>query len=99
MASPQSNGLSQVGEAERCGRRARENGAHTISAMSAHDPRSEGAHAYVCYSRVLDGRGRIANRVDLLVGARTQKGIDEHLVALIDREASILCQRRHHKGP
>ena len=54
MVSPQSNGLSQVGEAERFGRRASENGAQTISAMSAHDPSREGAHAHVRYSRVLD---------------------------------------------
>src|SRR5579871_2784855 len=43
MVSPQSNGLSQVGEAERCGRLAREHGTHTISAMSTHDSSSEGA--------------------------------------------------------
>src|SRR6266566_1235468 len=66
--------------------------------MSAHDPRSEGAHAHARYSRVLDWRGRVANRVDLLVGDRTQKGIDEHLVALIDREASVSWQRRYHKA-
>src|SRR6266550_9334961 len=78
IVSPQSNGLSQVGEAERCGRRARENGAQTISAMSAHDPRSVGAHAHVWYSWILDGRGRVANCVDLGVGDRTQKGIDEN---------------------
>src|SRR2546428_11972101 len=55
MVSPQSNGLSQVGEAERFGRLARENGTQTISTMSAHDRCSEGAHAHVCHSRVLDG--------------------------------------------
>src|SRR2546423_9560784 len=98
MVSPQSNGLSQVGEAERFGRLARENGTQTISAMSAHDPRSESAHAHVRDSRVLDGRGRVANRVDLLVGDRTQKGIDENLVALIDRQASFPCQGLYHKA-
>ena len=51
--------------------------------MSTHDPSSEGAHAHVRYSRILDGGGRVTHRVDLLVGDRTQKGIDEHLVALI----------------
>src|SRR5437763_16824718 len=66
--------------------------------MSAHDRCSEGAHAHVRYSRVLDGGGSVANRVDLLVGDRTQKGIDEHLVALIDREATIPCQRLYHKA-
>ncbi len=96
--SPQSNGLSQVGEAERCGRRARENGAQTISAMSAHDPRSVGAHAHVWYSWILDGRGRVANCVDLGVGDRTQKGIDENLAALIDGQARFPCQRLYHKA-
>jgi hypothetical protein len=44
------------------------------------------------YSSVLNPHSAsLANRVDLLVGDRTQKGIDEHLVALIDREASIPC--------
>src|SRR5256714_8860743 len=99
VVSPQSNALSQVGEAEWFGCLAREHGTQTISGMSAHDRCSEGAHAHVCYSRVLDGRGRVANRVDLLVGDRTQKGIDEHLVALIDSQASIPCQRRYHKAP
>src|SRR6266699_50872 len=98
VVSPQSNGLSQVGEAERFGRLARENGAQTVSAMSAHDRCSEGAHAHVRYSRFLDWRGRVANRVDLLVGDRTQKGIDENLVALIDRQASFSCQRLYHKA-
>src|SRR5258708_38311067 len=98
MVSPQRNGLSQVGEAERFGHLARENGTQTISAMRAHDPRSEGAHAHVRYPRVLDGRGRVANRVDLLVGDRTQKGIDEHLVALIDRQASFPSLRLYHKA-
>src|SRR5438132_14200505 len=40
---PQSNGLSQVGEAERFGHLARENGAQTVSTMCAHDRCSEGA--------------------------------------------------------
>ena len=98
VVSPQSNGLSQVGEAEWFGCLARENGTQTISGMSAHDRCSEGAHAHVRYSRVLDGRGRVANRVDLLVGDRTQKGIDENLVALIDRQARFPCQRLYHKA-
>src|SRR5260370_14099401 len=98
MVSPQSNGLSLVGEAERCGCLAHEQGAQTISAMSARDPRREGAHAHVRYSRLLDGGGCVANRVDLLVGDRTQKGIDEHLVALIDRQASFPSQRLDHKA-
>jgi hypothetical protein len=85
VVSPQRNGLSQVGQAERFGRRAREHGTQSISAMSAHDRCSVGAHAHVRYSRVLDGRGRVAKGVDLLVRDRTQKGIDENLVALIDR--------------
>src|SRR5437588_10328550 len=98
VVSPQSNGLSQVGEAERFGRFARENGTQTISAMSAHDRCSEGAHAHVRYSRVLDGSGRVANRVDLLVGDRTQKGIDEHLAPLINSQARFPCQRLYHKA-
>ena len=98
VASPQSNGLGQVGEAERFGRLARENGTQTISAMSAHDPRSEGAHTHVRYSRILDGRGRVTNRVDLGMGDRTQKGIDKHLIALIDRQASFPYLRLYHKA-
>src|SRR5436305_13060468 len=95
---PQSNGLSQVGEAEWFGHLARENGAQTVSAMSAHDRCSEGAHADVRYSWILDWRGRVANCVDLLVGDRTQKGIDENLAALIDGQARFPCQRLYHKA-
>src|SRR5579859_5060167 len=95
---PQSNGLSEIGETERPGRLACQFGGQTVSAMSAHDSRSESAHAHVRDSWILDGQGRVANCVDVGMRDRTQEGIDENLVALIDRQASFFCQRLHYKA-
>src|SRR5579859_1897198 len=66
--------------------------------MSAHDPCGECTHAHIRYSRLLDGGGTVAERVDLLVGDRTQKGIDENLAALIDREACFPSLWRYCKA-
>src|SRR6266852_9292987 len=65
--------------------------------MRTHDRRSDGAHAYA-NSSVLGWRGRVTNGVDLRVGARTQKRIDDHLVVLIHGQSSFPCQRRSHKA-
>src|SRR5690242_16517797 len=50
------------------------------------------------YSWILDGRSCVANRVDLGVRDRTQKGINENLVALIDRQASFPSLWLYHKA-
>src|SRR5260370_29614697 len=65
--------------------------------MGAHDRRGDGAHTHA-NSGVLAWRGRITNRVDLRMGDRTQKGIDDNLVALIHGQSSFTCQRRNHES-